>query len=166
MFKFAGAIIIVVFFSLFGIQKTNNLHKRINSLKEFRNMFEDLKFEIYLKNTMLPDAVKSIGNKYNNNCFINWAANMEGACAEKSFCYALDSMICEFMLNKNDIGVIKCIVASIGRLEIGSQIKRLDGGIAALDRHINEVSAACTEKVRLYVGSSVLMGIFTVIILI
>ena len=166
MYKLIGALIIILVFTLGGISKAFALKIRIKNLNQFRNLFEDLKFEINLKSTELPDAVKRIGKKYNNECFINWSSLMESSGAEPAFYQSLESQLPRYRLNKNDTGVIKCIVASLGRLDMESQISRLDCGIASLDKYINEVTGMCNEKTRLYVTGSVLLGVFTVILFI
>ncbi len=165
MYRISGMLIVFICFTAAGIKKTAELDRRIKFLKEFRCMFEDLRTEIALRGTVLPEAVKQTGNKYSNTCFIKWVEYMSVWGAETGFGKALCETRKKYCFEDNDLQVLKCITASLGRVDLDNQLRKLDSGITEADKYIAEIASKYCDKKRMYLGGYTLTGIFIILLL-
>lgn len=164
MYKLSGMMIVFLSFMITGIKKTAELSMRIKHFKEFRCMFEDLRTEISLRGTILPKAVKETGIKYSNACFIKWVEYMTVWGAETGFSKALTETQKKYCFTQSDLQILKCITASLGRIDLENQLRKLDSGIAEADKYINEISLSYNDKKRMYLGGYTLTGVFIILL--
>lgn len=166
MLKLLGALTVLSSFICIGVKKNYELNKRISNITEFRNMCEELRTEICLRNTPIPKAIGAIGKKYSNSIFINWSDLMGQTGVEQAFETAFGRCWDLNCFNKKDFEVLKSVSVGLGRIDLENQLRRLDYSIEQISSYLSDVKAEYANKCRLYLNGSILAGISLVIILI
>lgn len=165
MYKLMGAVIIMLSFVMFGLEKCASVKKRLRNLKEFRNMISALRTEISFKATPLKRAAETIGEKFSNECFMEFSKLIEKLGGQRAFEEALSSFSSKYSFTARDQSCILLMAEGIGCTDRESQVKQLDHAICELDKIIDEATAESADKTRGYLNGSVLIGAFAVLML-
>ncbi len=165
MYKIIGAVIIMLSSAMLGLAKCASVKKRLRNLKEFRNMINALRTEISFKATPLKRAAEIIGEKFSNECFIEFSKLIERLGGQKAFEESLARFSSKYSFTARDRSCILLMAEGLGRTDRENQVRQLDHAIYELDKIIGEAAEECSEKTRGYLNGSVLIGAFAVLML-
>ncbi len=165
MYKLTGAVIIMLCFTTFGVYKSLNIRKRLKHLREFRLMIEALRTEISFSATPLESAARKIGERFSNECFKEFARLIPEVGGQRAFERAISMFLDKYSFTARDQSCILLMANGLGRTDVNNQVRQLDYTISELDKIITEASGECSQKTRGYINGSVLVGAFSVLML-
>lgn len=166
MLRIIGALCIIVSCACTGILTDRRLYGRLKAISYFISAVSYLKINTEFSDMDMKSALiaadKSCGVR---SVFTNTAENMHTLGIKAAWEQAVNNSKNAVPLTDSDIEILLPFGEKIGLTDIETQNRSIDNIIRLLNMRYDEVKDEYTKKGRLYSKCGVLIGMFTILIL-
>lgn len=172
MLKFAGAALVLIATTGFGITFASDLQRRIAQLRYLKKIMLMLRGEIKYAKAPLPEAFRSIGRRVKPpfSDFLKVVAEELSGLQGKTFQEVWESAVAgcleETRLTKGDKSCLIKLGENFGYLDEDMQLGTIDLYLEQLELEIGQAEQSVESKSRVYHCLGVLGGLFAVILII
>ena len=153
--KFLGALLIVAAGAALGISKYLALKKRADTLSSLLSALEQMRGEITLRLTPLPELTRLLSERGNATVRVFFARlsdaleHLDEAGFSEHWEAALPILV---PLSEEDLNVLRPLGAILGRFDAKEQEAALSRAISELGARASQARAALPASAKLYIG--------------
>ena len=171
MFKYAGAILVIISCSLKGFEEADKLTTRLKNLKEIKNILLFVEREMQFSKTPLPKILENASEKSEKalikEILSNTAKkiNSEFSPAE-AWQEEIKKNQSRLFLSKKEALEMAGIFQSLGESDSETQKKVIKNALEIIDDAILKCENVCRTNVKMYRSMGVLLGMFIALLFI
>lgn len=170
--KAAGAILLLLGTTAFGIYKACMYNSRLDNLYEIKKAFLYIQGEIRYMNTPMPETLAGAARQIKGNCrlfFSRVASELDagsGKELKQVWEKAVVNEIPQGVLEREAVETLREMGGQLGCLDIRTQEKAIDYFLKKWDFLIEKRRREKGEKLKLYYACGVMGGLLMVIIIV
>lgn len=167
MIKNLGLILIFITAVMTGFSLTSRMNDKIKLLTSFKSLIHEFKREITYQAPSLSELFSLNKDKYIFPLAESIVKNLDnGSDLDESIRLSFENSDCIKLLSTDEKKDLINIFSSLGKSDFEGQISLLDNAIEKLDMYIENAVDSRNKKSKVYLTTSIYVGLAVVIILI
>ena len=166
--KIIGGVQIAVSSYLLGTKWASTLKYRVDDIREFEQILEQLENEISFYSNILEEAFFKISKKTSkriSNVLLAMSKNLKAMPSNVAWEMAIKSNLKDIYLKKEDIEIVLSLSNLLGMSDVNGQIYNIKNIIARLKQQEKKAEEIRQKNEALYKNLSILVGVAIIILL-